>query len=174
MRVFIGKYPKSTNKERKINIRIDKWDTWGMDHTLALIILPMLKQVKANKQGSPGSLLEFQQTSDQYPQLCFDFYADGNQDAWDAGHERWIEIMDKMIWSFEQVLDEDWEEQYWLVKPVIDWDDMASKDGFDEKGMKEIKWKVRGECDWKGRREHLQRIEEGLMLFGKYYQDLWD
>jgi hypothetical protein len=82
--------------------------------------------------------------------------------------------MDKMIWSFEQVLDEDWDEQYWLVKPVIDWDDIASKEGFDEKGLKEIKWKVRGECDWDGRMMHSQHIREGLELFGKYYQDLWD
>jgi len=169
LKVHIGRYPKDSTKERKIDIRIDKWDTWGMDHTLALIILPMLKQIKANKQGSPGSLPEFQQISDQYPQLCFDFYADGNQDAWDAGHKHWIEILDKMIWSFEQVLDDDWEEQYWIVKPEIDWDHMASKSG-----VKEIKWKVRGECDWKGRSEHLSRIEEGLELFGKYYQDLWD
>lgn len=163
MKVHIGKYPKNPDKQRKIDIRIDKWDTWGMDHTLALIILPMLKQLKATKHGAPGSLPEFQQISDQYSQLCFDFYADGNQDAWDAGHKHWIEILDKMIWSFEQVLDDDWEEQYWLVKPEIDW----------YKG-EEIKWKVRGECDWDGRMMHLQRINEGLELFGKYFQDLWD
>ena len=174
MKVFMGKYPKNHTKERKVSIRIDKWDTWGMDHTLALIILPMLKQVKANKQGSPSDLPEFQQTDNQYPQTCFDFYAEGNDDAWAAGHKHWEEIMDKMIWSFEQVLDEDWDEQYWLVKPVIDWDDIASKEGFDEKGLKEIKWKVRGECDWDGRMMHSQHIREGLELFGKYYQDLWD
>lgn len=174
MKVHIGKYPKSDDKKRKVNIRIDKWDTWSMDHTLALIILPMLKQLKDTKHGSPGNLPEFQQTDNQYPQICFDFYAEGNDAAWDAGHRHWTEIMDKMIWSFEQVLDDDWEDQYWIVRPEIDWDDAASKEGENEKGWKEIKWRVDGECDWKGRLEHEHRIAEGLELFGKYYQALWD
>ena len=39
--------------KRKIKVRIDKYDTWSMDNTLALIILPMLKQLKETKHGSP-------------------------------------------------------------------------------------------------------------------------
>ena len=27
-------------------IKIDRWDTWSMDHTLSPIILPMLRQLK--------------------------------------------------------------------------------------------------------------------------------
>jgi hypothetical protein len=34
-------------------VKIDKWDTWSMDHTLAQIVLPMLKQLQATKHGSP-------------------------------------------------------------------------------------------------------------------------
>ena len=38
----------------QINIvRIDRYDTWSMDHTLADIILPMLKQLDATKHGAP-------------------------------------------------------------------------------------------------------------------------
>ena len=32
-----------SRKKRKIKIKIDEYDTWSMDHTLALIIVPMLK-----------------------------------------------------------------------------------------------------------------------------------
>jgi hypothetical protein len=35
-------------------IKIDKWDTWSMDHTLSPIILPMLKQLKEVKHGAPN------------------------------------------------------------------------------------------------------------------------
>ena len=45
MRVFLGRYPRG-EKERKVNIRIDNYDLWSMDHTLSLIILPMLKKLK--------------------------------------------------------------------------------------------------------------------------------
>jgi len=40
-------------KKQKIEVRIDKYDTWSMDHTLSYIILPMLKQLRATKHGSP-------------------------------------------------------------------------------------------------------------------------
>jgi hypothetical protein len=35
-------------------VHIDRYDTWSMDHTLADIILPMLKQLKETKHGSPN------------------------------------------------------------------------------------------------------------------------
>ena len=41
-------------KTRKIKIRIDPYDTWSVDHTLALIIVPMLKQLKARQHGAPN------------------------------------------------------------------------------------------------------------------------
>ena len=31
--------------ERKVSIRIDRWDTYDMDQTLAMLIVPMLKQL---------------------------------------------------------------------------------------------------------------------------------
>ena len=34
-------------------VKIDRWDTWSMDHTLAHIVLPMLKQLQKDKHGSP-------------------------------------------------------------------------------------------------------------------------
>ena len=38
--------------DRKIKVRIDHYDTWSMDNTLAHIILPMLKQLRDTKHGS--------------------------------------------------------------------------------------------------------------------------
>ena len=35
-------------------VKIDKEDTWSMDHTLADIVLPMLQQLRATKHGSPN------------------------------------------------------------------------------------------------------------------------
>src|ERR1035438_9649523 len=56
MKVNIGTYPKGNGK-RKISVRIDKWDTWALDHSLALIIVPCLKQLKKQYQGLPGDFL---------------------------------------------------------------------------------------------------------------------
>jgi hypothetical protein len=36
-------------RNRKVEVRIDKYDTWNMDKTLSLIIIPMLIQLKKTK-----------------------------------------------------------------------------------------------------------------------------
>lgn len=129
-----------------------------MDHTLALIILPMLKQLKETKHGSPGSMLGFQQTSND-AQRTFDFYEEEDDAAWEAGHKEWDDIMTKMIWSFQQIVDDDWEKQYTINEPKVDED---------------FVWIERGEYDWEGMNRHEERIKEGIELFGKYYRSLWD
>ena len=40
-----------SRQQRKIKVKIDPWDTWNMDHTLALIVLPMLRQLKEKQHG---------------------------------------------------------------------------------------------------------------------------
>jgi len=52
MKAIIGPYPDDDTK-RVETILLDPYDTWNMDHTLALIIVPMLKQLKATKHGAP-------------------------------------------------------------------------------------------------------------------------
>ena len=53
MKVNIRKYNKG-NSNRKIDVKVENFDTWSLDHTLASIILPALIQLKNNKQGVPG------------------------------------------------------------------------------------------------------------------------
>jgi len=96
MKVYIGPFKKYSD-ERKIDVRIDKYDTWNMESTLAYIVLPMLKQLKETKHGSPW-FEEFDQTSNS-AQYCFAFYEEGDSLAWENGHERWTQTLDKMIWS---------------------------------------------------------------------------
>lgn len=160
-----------SKKKRKIKIHIDKYDTWNMDGTLALIILPMLKQLKETQHGAPGDMPEFSQTDNGSSQSSFEFYKEGDSAAWDAGHKRWEEILDKMIWSFEQRLDDNWDEKYWITHPVLDMDDYPEDEG---KTCFPVRWKVKGECDWEGRQKHVEKMQEGFELFGKYYQNLWD
>lgn len=130
----------------------------------------MLQQLKETKHGSPGDLPEFQQTSNQYSQRCFDFYSEGDDFAWEMGHKHWAQILDHMIWSFEQLLT-DWESQYWIQHPEIDLNDYPEDIG---KMFTPVRWKVEGKCDWDARAKHQERINQGLKWFGEYYQGLWD
>ena len=93
MKVSIGRHPKDPNKEQKVNVRIDKWDTWNMDVTLAHIIVPMLKQLKATKHGAP--LVELEDVPEHLRSEKTNEYG-----VDDTHFERWDWVMDEMIFAF--------------------------------------------------------------------------
>jgi hypothetical protein len=115
VKVHIGRYPKN-DKKRKIDVRIDRYDTWNMDHTLAHIIYPMLVQLKATKHGSPFV------DDEDVPDHLKSINAIGpKQNEWDTDtlfHDRWTWVLDEMIWSFEHKKNDEWEDQYFDKKDL--------------------------------------------------------
>lgn len=156
-------------------VKIDRWDTWSLDSTLATIVLPMLKQLQKDKHGSPivelEDVPEYMRTSsteDYDDQECFDFY---NEDTEKKGydiHDRWDWVLNEMIFAFESY-SYDWEEKYRSGEHDIQWKKL-------ENGCSEM---VSGpndtyECDYEGMAKEQKRIDNGLRLFGTYYRGLWD
>lgn len=74
MKVSIGNYP--SRGKRRENVRVDKYDTFSLDHTLALIIAPCLKEFSKVNNGHPGKLTS----------------------------EEWDVILGKMLWSMEEIV----------------------------------------------------------------------
>ena len=89
-----------TKRKVKRKIIIHPYDTWSMDHTLAYIIVPMLKQLKATKHGIPLSAFEDSDGIDPD-------HGGPSEEAMKIGGARWDLILDKMIWSFERLNDPD-------------------------------------------------------------------
>lgn len=179
MKIHIGPY----RKNRKIDIRIDKYDTWSMDHTLALIILPMLKQLRDTTHGSHlvdlEDVPESMRTIDHEEwncQSCFDFYHEPNLQKIQCDvHDRWRWVLDEMIWAFEQLNDEDNDAQFHSGEHDIEWVPFE----YDENGEPkyyEMKYGPNHTAvfDEEGYRKHHERINNGLRLFGKYYRGLWN
>ena len=110
MKINIGKYLKK-GVNRKIDIKIEPFDTYSMDNTLALIILPMLLQLKATKQGVPQEFAEVG-GEDYHAQDCFEFYKEDQREMFDKRVKDWDTVLDKMIWSFQQIALEDYSQQY--------------------------------------------------------------
>ncbi len=178
MKANLGKFPRRT--ARKIDITIDKHDTWGLDHTLALIILPCLVQLKDTKHGVPAEFADVG-GEDWHDQQCFDFYKDTHNETFDLGCERWDDMLDKMIWSFSQIAFDAYDKKYHHGDSNYDFieDDTTSflnpVTGKKEKLFKLVDLNP-GEhwYDSVGHRLHEERIQEGLDLFGKYFRNLWD
>ena len=110
MKIKIGKFPQhwpwsnwlydkfGYSPKQKIKVHIDRWDTWSMDHTLAPIILPMLKQLKETKHGSPDV------DDKDVPKNLRRTSAPPTKNDWDIDdnwHKRWDWVMDEMIYSFD-------------------------------------------------------------------------
>ena len=77
-----------------------------------------------------------------------------------------------MIWAFEQLsTDDKGEDQFWHERGELDFDTYEEDEG---KKFKPLRWKKESKVDWDGLKAHQQRIQHGTMLFGKYFQTLWD
>lgn len=138
-------------------VKIDRQDTWSMDHTMAHIIVPMLKQLRDTKQGSP--LVDIEDVPEHLhpsePPGANNGYTD------DTVHERWAWVINEMIWAFEQQLLDDSESQFYDHSGV----DQTAGIGTQVSQVK---------ADWEGLHQHQARKTNGFRLFGKYYEGLWD
>jgi len=178
MKVKIGKYPThrwyhnflyklGIKNEPKVSVHIDDFDTWSMDHTLSYIIEPMLKQLKATKQGSP-----FVDPEDVPSELrptkkeLTEYTKNGETDS--KFFERWDWVMGEMIFAFESK-HEDWEEQFQSGEHDTHWIELDNDRSEMVKGPNDT-----FEIDWEGRTAYQERISNGFRLFGKYYEGLWD
>ena len=136
----------SNKRKRNVKVRIDHYDSWSMDHTLAYIIHPMLIQLKETKNGSPyvdnEDVPEHLRSTSATP-LTEEDKQCGRTD--DLFHERWEWVLDELIWTFHAIRDEDEYEFF-----------QDNKFNHDEY------------------KKHHDRVKKGLILFGKYYQGLWD
>ena len=155
-------------RRRREKVRIDYYDTWSMDHTLALIIIPMLEQLKATNHGHPVPDV------DDAPHIGKGEEEDyGGND--NKSSERWDWIMDEMIWAFKQVHGEwgDGNESYYH-DPYEPGEEVGRTKIGDKYLISEEAARKRGKFNPDKYKAYNDRITNGLRLFGKYYRSLWD
>jgi hypothetical protein len=153
-------------------IKIDRYDTWSMDHTLGHIALPMLRQLQQTKQGSP-----FVDDKD-VPKELRSTSAPPKGAEWDTDdnhHLRWDWVLNEMIFAFEHKLDDSWQDAY----RSGEFDHKTVACAWDENGKATMyEWQDGPnhtyKCDYEGIKKVEKRIQNGFVLFGKYYQNLWD
>lgn len=154
-------------KNRKIKVIIDKYDTWGMDDTLAHIILPMLKQLDATKHGAPWV------DDEDVPEELKSTSAPPKENEYDTDDnhfKRWDWVLNEMVWAFEQKTRDFWEEDYTTGEYDFVFEKM---EGSNYSEMKEGPNHT-AVTDWEGKKKHQERMSNGFRLFGRYYECLWD
>lgn len=154
------------NRKRKVEIQIDPWDTWNMDGTLAMIIYPMLKQLKKDKHGGPfvddEDVPEELKSTSAPPKKC-------EYDVDDNHFKRWDYVLDEMIWTFGQHVGDE-EPEFWIEKP----EGMYFEPCEDRPNLSRMGYDKEGKFDEVAYKAYHARKANGFRLFGKYYQGLWD
>jgi hypothetical protein len=102
---IINRYTFDKMPDQLTYVKIDRWDTWSMDHTLAEIILPMLIQLKETQHGAP--YVEILDVPEELQPTEFP-----KHDVDNTHFERWNWVLDEMIFAFGSKTN-DWEEQYY-------------------------------------------------------------
>jgi hypothetical protein len=178
MKIQLPNFPKR-GKRKKTIIQIDYWDTWSLDHTLACIIYPALLQLKATKHGIPSGFYTVG-GEDYEDQGSFDFYKENQDELFQQRIKEWDKTLDKMIWSFQQLADSNYDSKYHHGEAKFDWEKTDKPYPNPITGVMEPTYQMidknPGEhwYDHVGHRLHEDRIQEGIDLFGKHYRALWD
>ena len=168
----------ANQRKRKIKVQVDYYDIWSADHTLAMIIHPTLVKLKEHQHGYPHV------DNDDVPEeLRFEMTEEEKQN-WDGSvddkHEaRWNYILDEMIWAFEQHADPyDNDAQFhhnsdqleMVFTPLEDGTKASTLSFNHQKDPTKPKYWV----DHEGKKKHHERMKNGVRLFAKYYESLWD
>lgn len=146
---------KRLRKKRGIYTKFKDNELWDLDLTIAQFVLPRLIQFKKTTKGYPGRLI----VDDN---IDLSSISDSEDDKYVT---LWNNILDKMIWSFEQIVTNSEEPQ--LPDEAVQRVDM--KDGIWNYEIDEqVKQKF-----WDDTQAYNNRIQEGLRLFAEYFRDLW-
>ena len=109
MKIEIGPYPNTSalrqsggtgepdpTTKRSVSVEIHDYDTWSADHTLALVIAPLLKHYRDNAGGADS-------IGATEPE---DFPGVGDtRETNDA--KRWRALIDELVWTFERIASEE-------------------------------------------------------------------
>ena len=111
------------------NFKDSEW--YDLDITIAKFVLPRLIKFKEKKRSVPCLLDD-----------------DGNIMDLNIADKLWDEYLNKMIWSFEQIINDS--------SPSVDWCKEYGKDLIAETQS------------WN------DQVQEGLDLFARHFRNLWD
>lgn len=157
-------------------VKVDYWDTWSMDYSLAQIILPLLRQLHDKNQSAPFV------DDEDVPEELKSTNAPPKENEWDTDQnhfKRWHWVMEEMIFAYESKLDDSWKKVFQsgsfdkISVPI----DYAGNE-VPQKQAKLFRWEDGPnhsyKCDYEGMGIVEARIQNGFRLFGRYYQNLWD
>jgi hypothetical protein len=163
---------------RRVSVKIDNYDVWNADHTLSLIIVPMLEKLSEDKNGVP-----YVDDEDAPHVTCDIVDSEERESDLKFLQAKWDYVLGEMTWAMRQVRDDKDTEDCYV--PIPDGEDFEPSAFWTEKGEKPMYMygvdrasaqadeRKRGRFDPDLFKKKNDRIDNGLRLFGKYFRTLW-
>lgn len=169
MEVKIKRYRsgKRNGSVRKIDVKLDNYDSWSADWTIAQIAAPLLVQLQGTKHGAPFV------DDEDVPEELRSAACATKENEWDTDEnhfKRWDWVLEEMIYAMQEIAN-DKDNEPKMFKLVGDMVTEENSDGtftMVSSGVERIP-----EME-EPNRQYDERIQRGCVLFGKYFQNLWD
>ena len=171
MEVKIKRYKSGKNNGsiRKNEVKIDRYDSWSADWTIAQIAHPLLKQLQETKHGAPFV------DDEDVPEELGSTSCAPKENEWDTDEnhfKRWDWVLEEMIFAMQEISNYN-ENEPKMYKHVgdIEFGDIDEATGLGE--IKSLGVERIPDMEEPNRQYHA-RIQNGCRLFGIYFQNLWD
>ena len=169
MEVKIKRYKsgESSGCIRKNEVKVDRYDSWSADWTIAQIAAPLLVQLQETKHGAPFV------DDEDVPEELRSTACAPKENEWDTDEnhfKRWDWVLEEMIYAMQEIAN-DKENEPEMFRHIGDMVTEENPDGtftMVSSGVERIP-----EMEEPNRQYH-KRIQRGCVLFGKYFQNLWD
>ena len=170
MEVKIKRYKSGKNNGsiRKNEVKLDRYDSWSADWTIAQIAAPLLVQLQVTKHGAPFV------DDEDVPEELRSTACAPKENEWDTDEnhfKRWDYVLQEMIYAMQEIAN-DKENEPKMYKHVgdIEFGEIDEGTGLGE--IKSLGVERIPEMEQPNRQYH-ERIQNGCCLFGKYFQNLW-
>ena len=170
MEVKIKRYKSGENSGciRKNEVKLDRYDSWSADWTIAQIAHPLLVQLKEKKQCAPCV------DDEDVPEHLRSYSCASKENEWDTDanwFKRWDYVLDEIIFAMQEVANDN-ENEPNMYKHIgdIEFGEIDEATGLGE--IKSLGVERIPEMEESNRQYH-ERVQRGCVLFGKYFQNLW-
>ena len=170
MKVEITRYKSGERKGeiKKCDVQVEYGDDWNADFTIATMVLPLLKKVKEKKQGAP--LVE----DEDVPEHLRSTSAPPKENEWDTDanyFKRWDYVLDEILFAMQEIAnDNENEPPYHTKTGTMEFGEINPEKGTGPLIFKG--WETTPESVAANKAYH-DRIQNGCVLFGTYFQSLW-
>lgn len=143
-------------KEQRKSLGCDQTEMWSLDYSVSKYIVPRLRLFK-----------EFTEQNKMHAEAPYEFT-----------EEQWIDVLNKMLYSFEQKIstEDDYSrlfDKYYGPFPDFEWEDLPDGTSQLKNNLKVLSAKEQKNFE-KDKALIKKNINEGLNLFVKYFDQLWD